>query len=409
MHRVVVTGLGAVSPLGLTAEESWQSAIKGKTGVAPITLFDTKDFPVKYAAEVKNFEPEKFLDRRDVRRQDRFELLAAVAAQEAIEQSGIQIDEEESIRTGVVISSAIGGMQTFIDQVHILASEGPRRLSPFAIPRIMSNGAAGLVSIRHGLRGPSFSVGSACASSADGVGVAVQMLRSGMADTVVAGGAEAGISDLGIGAFYQIGAYSERNECMPSPFSKDRDGLIMGEGAAILILESLEHARKRGANIIAEILGYAASADAYHITAPTEDGSGSAVAIRRALEDAKLTPGDIDYINAHGTGTPLNDASETLAVKAALGETAYSIPMSSTKSMTGHMMGATGALEAMFCVQAIRDSVVPPTINYMERDEVCDLDYVPNHAREVAVRVAMSNAFGFGGHNSVLIVKKFED
>ncbi len=410
MHRVVVTGIGAVSPLGLTAEESWQSALKGQTGVGPVTLFDASNFPVKLAAEVKNFEPEKYLDRKEVRRQDRFELLAAVAALEAIQQSGASFDTEEgSLRTGVAISSGVGGLQTIIEQVLILDKEGPRKLSPFAIPRLMSNGAAGLVSILHGLRGPSFSVASACASSSDGIGIALQMLRAGMADTMIGGGSEAGVSNLGLGSFHRIGAYSERLDCTPAPFSADRDGLIMGEGAAILILETLEHAKRRAAPILAELVGYGASADAFHVTAPTEDGSGSSIAIRRALDDARLNAEDIDYINAHGTGTPLNDTAETNALKGALGEQAYRIPISSTKSMTGHMMGATGALEAVFSIHAIRDNAVPPTINYTERDPACDLDYIPNQARELPVRVVMSNSFGFGGHNSVLIFKEFED
>src|SRR5574341_263285 len=409
MHRVVVTGVGAVSPLGLSAEESWQCAVKGQSGVGPITLFDVADFPVKLAAEVKNFEPDKYLDRKDARRQDRFEQMAAVAALEAVKQSGLEFNTEEaSLRTGVVVSTGIGGLSTIIEQLLTLEHEGPRKISPFAIPRLMPNGAAGLISIMYGLRGPSFCICSACASSSDGIGMAVQILRSGMADTVIAGGSEAGISGLGVGSFHRIGAYSDRLDRTPSPFSADRDGLIMGEGAAVLVLETLEQAQARGANILGEIVGYGASADAFHITAPTEDGSGSAIAIRRALEDARLTPEDIDYINAHGTGTPLNDASETLALKAALGEQAYAIPISSTKSMTGHMMGATGALEALFCIDAIRDGVVPPTINYTSPDDVCDLDYVPNHARELPVQVAMSNAFGFGGHNSVLIFRAFE-
>jgi 3-oxoacyl-(acyl-carrier-protein) synthase len=299
-------------------------------------------------------------------------------------------------------------MDTILEQTHTLFFEGPRKLSPFAIPRIMSNGAAGIISIQHGLRGPSFCVTSACASASDGIGMATHLMRAGVVDVMLAGGSEAAISPFGIGGFHRIGAYSECTEATPRPFSANRDGLIMGEGAAILILETLDHARQRGASIYGEIIGYGATADAYHVTAPTEDGSGSARAIQRALEDANIYPEAIDYVNAHGTGTPLNDAAESLAIKSALGSHAYKVPISSTKSMTGHMMGSTGALEAVFCVQAIRDGVAPPTINYTEPDEACDLDYVPNQAREIPIRTAMSNSFGFGGHNSVLVIRAFE-
>ena len=406
-NRVVITGLGAISSLGLTAEENWQSCVNGRTGVGPITLFDPSDYPFKVAAEVKNFDPADFLDRREARRWDRFEQLANIAANEAIAASGLEITEENSTRIGVVVSSGVGGLETLVEQIGILHQEGPRRLSPFTIPRIMTNGASGTISINHGIRGPAFCVTSACASSADGIGLSTFLLRAGLVDAVVAGGAEAGVSTFGIGSFDRIGAYTSKTDGTPSPFSKDRDGLVMGEGAAVLILETLDHARRRGANIYAELAGYGSSADAYHITAPTEDGSGSAVAIRKALADAQLDVEYIDYINAHGTGTPLNDEAETRALKAALGEAAYGIPISSTKSMTGHMMGATGALEALFCVQAIREGAIPPTINYHEPDPECDLDYIPNEAREKPVHVTMSNSFGFGGHNAVLIIKSF--
>ena len=409
MNRVVITGMGAISSLGLTAEESWKNCIEGQTGVGPITLFDASDFSFKVAAEVKNFDPSDYLDRREARRWDRFEQLGNIAANEAIVDSGLEITEENSTRIGVVFSSGVGGLETMVEQIGILHQEGPRRLSPFTIPRIMTNGAAGTISINHGIRGPALCITSACASSADGIGVALLLLRSGAVDAVVSGGAEAGVNPFGLGTFDRIGAYTSKTDLTPTPFSKDRDGLVMGEGAAALILETLDHARARGANILGELVGYGASADAYHITAPTEDGSGSAVAVRKALTDAQLDATDIDYINAHGTGTHLNDEAETRAIKAALGEAAYEIPVSSTKSMTGHMMGATGALEAMFCVQAIRDGIIPPTINYGEPDPECDLDYVPNEARKQAVKVAMSNSFGFGGHNAVLIVKAFNN
>lgn len=408
MRRVVVTGYGAVTPLGLSAEETWRAAVEGQSGVSPITRFDTTDFPVKLAAEVKGFDPEKVLDRREVRRQDRFEHYAHAAAIEALHHSGLEITEANSIRIGTVMGTGVGGLETMIEQILATHEEGPRRLSPFTIPRIMSNGAPGTISIAHGIRGPSFCVTSACASSSDAIGMAVLLIRAGVIDAALVGGTEAGITSFGIAAFERIGAYSPRTEHTPSPFSADRDGLIMGEGAAVLVIEALEHAKARRATILAELLGYGASADAYHITAPTEDGSGSALAIRAALDDAHLNAEDVDYINAHGTGTPLNDVSETRAVKLALGEHARRVAISSTKSMTGHMMGATGALEAVFCVQAIRDQVAPPTINYTAPDAECDLDYVPNEARQMPIRVAMSNAFGFGGHNSVLIFGQFK-
>jgi 3-oxoacyl-[acyl-carrier-protein] synthase II len=408
MERIVITGYGAVSPLGLNASDTWHGIVAGTSGVAPITLFDTTDFPIKYAAEVKNFDPRIVLDHREVRRQDRFELLANVAAKEAIEHSGLDLQHDRNERIGVAVSSGAGGLQTMDEQFGTLHQNGPRTISPFGIPRIMSNGAAGTISILNGLRGPSFSVASACASGADGIGISMMLLRAGIVDTMIAGGTEAPVTALAVGAFDRIQAVSHRSEHTPSPFSANRDGLIVGEGAAVLVLETLGQAQERGATIHGEIVGYGASADAYHITAPTEDGSGSASAIRRALDDAKMTPADIDYINAHGTGTPLNDQAETRAIKLAFGERAYEVPVSSTKSMTGHMMGATGALEAVFCIRAISDGVAPPTINYVEPDADCDLDYVPNSSRQMSINVAMSNSFGFGGHNSVLIFKKFE-
>lgn len=409
MHRVVVTGYGIVSPLGHTAQETWEGIKAGRSGLGPITLFDASDFGVKHAAEVKNFDPKSVLDHRDARRQDRFEWFASAATVEALEHSGLDITEDNSGRMGVAISSGIGGLTTMEEQIGILQQNGPRSLSPFGIPRIMGNGAAGMVSILHKLRGPSFSVASACASGADGIGMAALLIHTGAVDAMVAGGSEAPITGLGIGGFDRIGAASHRTNETPAPFSAHRDGLMVGEGAGVLILESLEHAQARKAEIFAELIGYGASADAFHITAPTEDGHGSAQAILHALEDARLSPDEIDYINAHGTGTLLNDEAETKAVKLALGRQAYQIPISSTKSMTGHMMGASGAMEAIFCIQAICDGVIPPTINYLEPDPHCDLDYVPNEAREAHITTAMSNSFGFGGHNSVLIFRAFKD
>ncbi|MBN1427834.1 MAG: beta-ketoacyl-ACP synthase II [Anaerolineae bacterium] len=409
MRRVVITGIGIISPLGHTAQETWEAIKDGRSGIGPITLLDVSNFEVKHAAEVKNFDPTTVLDRREARRQDRFEWFANAAATEALRHSGLEITEENNSRIGVAISSGIGGLATLEEQVKLLQAKGPRSLSPFGIPRIMGNGAAGSVSILNKIHGPSFSVASACASGADGIGTATLLIRSGIVDVMIAGGSEAPITGLGIGGFERIGAASLRDSETPSPFSHDRDGLIVGEGAGILILENLEHARARKADILGEIIGYGASADAHHITAPTEDGSGSAKAIKYALENAGISPGNVDYINAHGTGTQLNDEAETNSIKLALGTHAYNIPISSTKSMTGHIMGATGAIEAIFCIQAIRDGIIPPTINYRGPDPVCDLDYVPNKAREKEITIAMSNSFGFGGHNAVLIFKAFKN
>jgi beta-ketoacyl-acyl-carrier-protein synthase II len=406
-HRVVVTGLGAITPLGLTAEASWEAAKNGQSGVGPITLFDNPDLRIKLAAEVKGFDPATVIDPREVRRRDRFEWFASAAASEAIDQSGLGITPENAHRIGTAISSSIGGLNSIIEQVTTLNEEGPRRLSPFGIPKIMANGASGMVSIDRGLRGPAFSIVSACASGADGIGMAMHLIRAGVVDAMLAGGSEAPVTPLGIGAFDRVAAASLLSDSTPAPFSNHRDGLVVGEGAGVLVLESLEFALSRGAPILAELIGYGSTSDAFHITAPTEDGAGSAQAISVALADARVDIGDIDYINAHGTGTQLNDISETKAIKLALGERAYEIPTSSTKSMTGHIMGATGAIEAAFCILAIRDNVAPPTINYLEPDPLCDLDYVPNTARDLPIRVAVSNAFGFGGHNAVLVFREF--
>lgn len=409
-ERIVVTGMGAISPLGHSANESWDNAIHGVSGVGPITQFDTSDYLVKIACEVKDFRPEDYMEAREARRRDRFTQLAAVAAQEAMRQSGLDVKAEKPERIGLIISSAIGGLKTLQDSIFTLKEDGPRRLSPFVIPMLMSNGAAGMMAIEYGMTGPSFSVASACASGADGIGTAWMMLRSGMIDVALTGACESTITPIGIGAFDRLGAMSRRNDdfsMTPQPFDKNRDGLVMGEGAAVLVLESEAHARARGAEILAELAGYAATADAFHITAPAEDGAGGALAMKLALNASGVNPEDVDYINAHGTATPLNDISETRAIKSAFGKLAYNIPVSSTKSMTGHMMGATGALEATFCVQAVRNNVIPPTIHYQTPDPECDLDYVPNQAREMTVNVAISNAFGFGGHNAVLVVKKY--
>jgi 3-oxoacyl-[acyl-carrier-protein] synthase II len=409
-QRVVVTGMGTVNALGLTAQESWENCVNGVSGVGPITLFDPVKLPVKIAAEVKNFDPSNYMKPAEVRRRDRYEHFATAAAKEALAQSGLEITPENAGRVGSIVSSSVGGLRAMEAAVHTLRDEGARRLNPFVIPMLMPNGASGLICIDTGAKGPALSVASACASGADGIGLAWRMIRDGDLDAAFAGDSEATICEMAVGAFDRLGAMSRRNDdysMTPQPFDKNRDGLVMGEGGAVLILESLEHAKARGAEILAELAGYAATSDAFHITAPAEDGAGGAAAMVLAARAAGVNLSEIDYINAHGTGTSLNDTAETVAIKRAFGERAYELPISSTKSMTGHMMGATGALESIFCIQAIRTSRVPPTIHYETPDPDCDLDYIPNVARDKRVRVTMSNAFGFGGHNAVLVFKEF--
>ena len=410
MERIVITGMGTVNPLGLTVEESWRNAVNGVSGVGPITLFDSSPLNVHFAAEVKNFQPENYMDPKEARRRDRFEQTGVAAAKDAIENSGLEITEANSGRIGVLVSSAIGGIKSLQDAVITNHTEGPRRVSPFLIPMLMPNGASGMIAIDFQIKGPCFSVASACASGSDGIGTAWLMLKAGMIDAAVAGASEMTICSTGVAAFDRVGAMSRRNDnysMAPQPFDKNRDGLVMGEGAAVLVLETESHAKKRGATILAELAGYGATADAFHVTAPHETGAGGAAAMRMALDSAGANMDELGYINAHGTGTSLNDQSETRAIKAAFAEKAYQIPVSSTKSMTGHMMGATGALEAIFCVQVVREGILPPTIHYETPDPECDLDYIPNQAREKKVDLAISNAFGFGGHNAVLAIRRY--
>lgn len=408
--RIVITGMGTVNPLGLSVMETWGNLIAGNSGVGPITSFDSSALQVHIAAEVKGFKPENFMDAKEARRRDRFEQFAIAAAKQALLQSGMEITEKNAGRIGVIISSAIGGLQSLQEAILTNFTEGPRRVSPFMIPMLMANGGAGMAAIEFGIKGPCFSVASACASGSDGIGMALMMLRTGMIDAALAGAAEATITSTGVAAFDRVGAMSRRNDnysMTPQPFDKNRDGLVMGEGAAVLVLERETDAKARGANILAELAGYGATADAFHVTAPHEHGAGGAAAMLMALSSAKGNVEDLGYINAHGTGTLLNDQAETRAMKAAFGELAYKLPISSTKSMTGHMMGATGALEAIFCVQVIREGILPPTIHYETPDPECDLDYIPNTAREAKISLAISNAFGFGGHNAVLALRKY--
>lgn len=409
MEPVFVTGMGTINPLGNNLSTTWINALSGISGIGKISLFDASDLSVQIAGEVRDFSASDFLGAKEARRRDRCEQFATLAAQEAIQQANLKSSGYDPQRVGVIVSSAIGGIASLQDAILTTFSESPRRISPFAIPMLMSNGSAGMIAIDHGFLGPCFSIASACSSGIDAIGMAWTLIRSGMADVIIAGATEATITRIGVAAFDRLGAMSRRNSTpaeTPQPFDHNRDGLVMGEGAAIVVLESATHAKRRNAVLLAEIVGYAATADAYHVTAPKEDGIGGARAMQQAMIEAAILPNEIGYINAHGTATVLNDLAETRAIKTAFGETAYRIPISSTKSMTGHMMGATGALETIFCVQACREQVIPPTINYQIPDPECDLDYVPNVARQVEINFAMNNAFGFGGHNAVLIVKR---
>lgn len=410
-RRVVVTGLGAVSPVGHNVEETWEAIIAGKSGAGPITHFDASNHLVKIAAEVKNWDPEKYMPAKEIRRRDPYQHFIMAASQEAIASAGFKVDEGRAHRTGVIIGSAVGGVQSYYEQAELLfETKDPRRITPFGIPMLMVSGGSDMISILVGATGPSYVPVSACATGADCIGHAFDLIRLGRLEQVLAGGGEAPIISIGVAAFDRVGACSRQNDDplhASRPFDKNRTGLVFGEGAGIMALEELEHAKQRNAPIFAEVVGYGSTSDAFHVTAPEPEGRGASEAIQLALEDAKLNKTDIHYINAHGTGTGLNDVMETKAVKHVFGEHAYNIPMSSTKSMTGHGMGATAALEAIFAVLALRDQVAPPTINYETPDPECDLDYVPNTAREVPMTYAMSNAFGFGGHNVSLIFKKF--
>lgn len=411
-RRVVVTGIGAVTPLGLDIESTWDALLNGESGVAPITRFDSNALPVHVACEVKNFNATDFIDPRELRRTDLYEQYGIAAAKQAMQQANFQIAPEIADDVGVVVGSSVGGFHTMLAQYDVLKEQGGRKINPFAIPMIMSNGAAGMIAIEFGAQGPSYSPVSACATSNDSVGQASELIRRGAAKAMIAGGADATVSWLGMAGFDRLGALSHNNDLpsmSPKPFDKNRDGVAMGEGACIMILEDLEFAKERGANVLAEIVGFGQTTDAFHVIAPAEGGAGATKAIQRAMQQAGVSPEDIDYINAHGTATPLNDIAETQAIKAAFGRRAYEVPISSTKSMTGHMMGATGALEAAVCIHAIQHGIVPPTRNLQEPDPQCDLDYVPREARKHHVDVAMNNSFGFGGHNSVLIFQRYED
>ncbi|OIO89683.1 MAG: beta-ketoacyl-[acyl-carrier-protein] synthase II, partial [Anaerolineae bacterium CG2_30_58_95] len=404
-------GLGCLSPLANDWPNTWKALAAGISGVAPITHFDASCYKTRFAAEVKDFDPAALLGSKEARRMDRFTQFALAAALQAVEHSGLKIDESNRDRVGALIGTGIGGVSTMTEQLTVLAERGPDRVSPFLVPMMLADTAPGIIAIHLGIRGPNMAVTTACATGSNAIGEAAEMIRRDSTDVMLAGGAEAAVVPLALAGLGVMKALSTRND-QPQrasrPFDLNRDGFVVGEGAAVLVLESLEYAQARGARILAEVTGYGTSDDAYHISAPAENGAGAALCMRLALESANLRPEDIDYINAHGTSTTLNDKSETAAIKTVFGAQAYKVPISSTKSMTGHLLGASGALEASVCVQVIQDGLLPPTINYETPDPECDLDYVPNQARQKTVRNVMSNSFGFGGHNATLILSRFE-
>lgn len=412
-RRVVVTGIGAVTPLGLGIQAFWDSLLNGRSGVGKITYFDVSDYDVKIAAQVRDFNPEAILDRRDINRLDRFCQYGLAAARLALEDSNIdttKLSEEERRRTGVIVGSGIGGLKEFQIAMATLLQKGPGRVSPLTVPKMIADSASGCIAIKFGLKGPNFVTISACASANHGMGMALRHIQFNEADVIVTGGAEAAVTEIGVAGFASLGALSKRNnepEKASRPFEKNRDGFVLGEGSAILIFEELEHAKRRGAKIYCEVLGFGQSDDAYHITAPEPTGEGAIACMENAIKDAGLTPDKIDYINAHGTSTPLNDKVETLAIKKLFGSHAYKVPISSTKSMTGHLLGAAAAIELAATCMAIHTGKIHPTINYDEPDPELDLDFVPNKMREHRVDYALSNSFGFGGHNSCVVVGKY--
>ncbi len=411
MRRVVVTGVGVISPLGVGVEKNWKALIEGKSGIGRVTAFDPTGFPSQIAGEVKDFDPTLWIEKKDLRKMDRFIQFAIAATDEAFKMAGLEVSEELGERMGVIIGSGMGGLP-YIEENHRRLTEGGwKRISPYFIPSAIINLASGYVAIRYKAYGPNSAVVTACATGTHAIGDAFKIIQRGDADVMIAGGSESTITPLALGGFGVMRALSTRNdepEKASRPFDKKRDGFVIAEGAGILILEELEHAKKRGAKILAEIVGYGMSSDAYHITAPDQTGHGAAKAMKAALDDAGVAPEQVDYINAHGTSTPLNDKIETLAIKKVFGEHAYSLAVSSTKSMTGHLLGAAGAVEAIYTILTLYNGIIPPTINYEEPDPDCDLDYVPNKARKADVKFALSNSFGFGGTNASLLFKRYE-
>ncbi len=411
-RRVVVTGVGLVSPVGIGTEETWKGLLAGRSGAGPITLFDTSRHSTRFACEVKGFDPLDWIEKKQVKKMDRFIQFAVAASDLAVKAAELSTPIADSERTGVIIGSGIGGFATFEKEHAALLSGGPRRISPFFIPAMIVNLAAGWVSIRTGAKGPNSAMATACTSGAHAVGDSFRLIQRGLSDAMIAGGSEAAVTQLGVGGFSAMRALSTRNdepERASRPFDRDRDGFVMGEGAGILVLEELEHARKRGAPIVCEIVGYGMSGDAYHITAPSEDGDGATHVMRATLEDAGVDPSEVDYVNVHGTSTPRGDAVETVAMKRVFGDQARKMALSSTKSMIGHLLGASGGVEAGLTALVLRDQAIPPTINLENPDPECDLDYVPNEMRKAEVTYALSNSFGFGGTNGALLLKRTGD
>jgi len=410
-ERVVVTGIGLVTPVGLDKTSTWTSLMEGKSGIDYISLFDPEGFETRIAAEVDGFDADGILGRKEARRLDRFAQFACVAALEALEDAGIDMATEDADRVGVLIGSGVGGIITITDQHKVMLNRGPKRVSPFLVPMMLGDMASGQVSMMIGAKGPNFSTVSACATGADSIGEAMEMIRRGRADVVIAGGTEAAVCEIGVAGFNSCMALSTRNDdpqTASRPFDTGRDGFVLGEGAGLVVLESEEHAQKRGARILAEAAGYGATSDAHHVTQPHPEGEGAARAMKWAIQDAGIAPTDVEYINAHGTSTPLNDKFETVAIKKMFGDHAYDLTVSSTKSMTGHLLGAAGGIESAFAVLALDEEALPPTINLNDPDPDCDLDYVPNVAVKKRVDVTMSNSLGFGGHNASLVFKRYE-
>jgi len=409
LQRVVVTGLGAVTPIGNNVADYWSGLTSGRNGVALISLFDASRHACQFAAEVKDFDPTGFIEPKEAKRWDRYCKFGVVAAKQALADSGLEITEANADRIGVSIGSGVGGLLTMETQAHVLEGKGPGRVSPFTVPMMIPNMATGLAAIALGAKGPSSAVATACAAGSNAIGDAFRLLQMGKADAMICGGAESAITPLGVAGFASAKALSFRNDdpaTASRPFDKERDGFVIGEGSGVLVLETLDHAKARGATILAEIVGYGTTCDAHHITSPTPGGVGGAAAMRLALDDGGLSADSIDYVNAHGTSTPANDSNETAAIKSALGHRAAQIPVSSTKSMTGHLLGGSGGIEAVACVLALQHNVVPPTINYTNPDPDCDLDVVPNSAREHTLETVLSNSFGFGGHNVCLAFQR---
>jgi 3-oxoacyl-[acyl-carrier-protein] synthase II len=411
-RRVVVTGIGLITPVGTGTEQTWQGLVNGRSGISAITRFDTAQHTTKIAGEVKGFVADSYMDKKEARRMDLFTQYAVAAAKMALDHSGLKIEPSNAERVGVIVGSGIGGMTVFEETSALMLEKGVRRVSPFFVPQMIINMAPGQISILFGAKGPNWATVSACATGAHAIGEAMRTIQYGDADVVISGGAEASVTPLGVGGFCAMRALSTRNDAPEKasrPFDRDRDGFVVAEGSGILILEEAEFAKRRGAQILAELVGYGATSDAFHITNPAEGGEGGARCMKKALADAKLNPSDIGYINAHGTSTPPGDPSETTAIKTVFGPHAKTVAVSSTKSMTGHMLGAAGGVEAAISVLALQRGVLPPTINQENADPACDLDYIPNHAREVKVDAALSNSFGFGGTNSVLVFRRFRD